>query len=241
MSTSTALATGSPTTGRTKAAMVSLVGGAVAIALGRLMTTTGGDPAQRLHDAAGQDARLTASMLLAIFGFAGLLVGLLGVAAHVRGRGSVLATVGAGLAVVGCVAFSVLVSVDATTVAATHVDQAPAMQSLLHELDTSPAILGLTPFAVLGYIVGPFLVALAGSRAGFVPRWLPFAVLGCLLLQPVGLALGGPSLARVVDSVFQLVLVGLVLVLARATLGAATRATTGLTVPGRQPGTVAKV
>jgi hypothetical protein len=96
---------------------------------------------------------------------------------------------------------------------------------------------------MLGYLVGPFLVALAGSRAGFVPRWLPFAVLGCLLLQPVGLALGGPSLAQVVDSVFQLVLVGLVLVLARATLGAATRATTeltGPTGPARQPGAVAK-
>jgi len=241
MSTPTAPATGSPTTGRTKAAMVSLVGGAVAIALGRLMTTTGGDPAQRLHDAAGQDARLTASMLLAIVGFAGLLAGLLAVAAHVRGRGSTLATVGAGLAVIGCVAFPVLVSVDATTVAATHVDQAPAMQALLHELDMSPTILALTPFAVLGYIVGPFLVALAGSRAGFVPWWLPFGVLGCLLLQPVGLALGGPSLARVVDSVFQLVLIGLVLVLARATLAAATRTTARLTTPAGQPDAVANV
>lgn len=221
MSTPTASATGSPTPGRTKAAMVSLVGGAVAIALARLMTTAGGDPAQRLHDAAGQDARLTAGMLLGIFGFAGLLVGLLGVVARVRGRGSVLATVGGGLVVIGCVGFAVLVSVDATTVAATHVDQAPAMQSLLHRLDLSPTILALTPFAILGYMVGPFLVALAGSRAGFVPRWLPFAVLACLVLQPVGVALGGPSLARVVDSVFQLVLIGLMVVLARATLGVA--------------------
>jgi hypothetical protein len=237
----TAAETGSPTVGRTKAAMAALVGGAVAIALGRLMTTAGGDPAQRLSDATGQDARLTASMLLAILGFAGLLAGLLGVTAQVRGRGSVLATVGAGLAIVGCVAFSVLVSVDATTVAATHVGQTSAMQGLLHQLDQSPTLMALTPFAMLGYLVGPFLVTLAASRAGFVPRWLPFAVLGCLVLQPVAVGLGGPSLARVVDSAFQLVLVGLVLVLARATLGAAATARPANPQPVQQPGTVANV
>jgi hypothetical protein len=221
--------------------MAALVAGAVAIALGRLMTTAGGDPSQRLSDAAGQDARLTASMLLATAGFAGLLAGLLGVTSQVQRRGATLATIGAGLTLVGCVAFSVLVSVDATTLAATHVDQASAMQSLLHQLDSSPTLMALSPFAMLGYFIGPFLVCLAGSRAGFLPRWLPFAVLACLVLQPVGAGLGGPSLARVVDSAFQLVLVGLVLVLARGTLGAAAGRATAPTVPVQQPGTVANV
>ena len=228
----TETAGGPGVTGRTTVAMTALVGGAVAIALGRMMTTVGGDPAQRLHDAAGRDARLTASVLLAILGFAALLAGLLAVAAQVRSRGAVLATVGAGLTVAGCVAFPVLVSVDATTIAATHVDPAAAMESLLHQLDHSPALLALTPIAMVGYLIGPFLVCLAGSRAGFLPRWLPFAVLACLLLQPLAVALGGPSLARVVDSLFQLALVALMVVVARATLTALDR---------QQPGTVAKV
>jgi hypothetical protein len=207
--------------------MAALVGGTAALALGRIMTTDGGDPAQRLHDATAVGGRLTASMLLAILGFAGLLAGLLAVVSHIRARGAVLATIGAGLVVLGCVGFSVLVSVDATTVAATHVDASSAMQALLHELDHSPTILAVTPLAMLGYLTGPFLVCLAGNRAGFVPRWLPYGVLACLLLQPFAAALGGPSVARVVDSVFQVALVVLMTVLARSTLAFAAADVTG--------------
>jgi hypothetical protein len=223
--------------------MVALVGGAVALALGRLMTTEGGSPAERLSDATGQDARLTASMLLAIVGFAALMAGLLVVAGQVRARGSALATVGAGLTIAGCVAFPVLVSADATTLAATHAGSPSAMQSLLHQLDYSPAMLALSPLATLGYFVGPFLVCLAGSRAGFVPRWLPFAVLACLVLQPVAVAAGGPSLAAVVDSLFQLVFVVLMLVLARATVAAAhpVADVEKSSDAVQQPGTVANV
>lgn len=207
--------------------MAALVGGALALALGRIMTTDGGDPAQRLHDAAAVGSRLTVSMLLAIVGFAGLLTGLLAVVSHIRARGAVLATVGAGLTVAGCVGFAVLVSVDATTVAATHVDSPAAMQSLLHELDLSPTVLAVTPLAILGYILGPFIVCLAATRAGFAPRCLPYGVLACLLLQPLALALGGPSLARVVDAVFQLSLGALMIVLARATIAFAAHETSG--------------
>lgn len=233
-----------------RAGLASLLGGAVCVALGRIMTIDGGSPAQRLHEATGQDVRMTASIVLAVLGFAALIPGFVVVAAQVRQRGAVLAVFGSPLTVIGSIGFAVLVAVDATTVAATHVTSSGAMQQLLHQLDLSPAILALTPLAVGGYFFGPFLVTLSARRAGFVPVWLPFGVLGCLLLQPLGVAIGGPSLGHVVDSAFQLVFIALTVVLARATLAAATR-TASDEVVGRvpqpvvqqrqQPGTVANV
>lgn len=194
---------------------VLLVGGAACLALGRLLSTNGGSPAQRLHDMAGAQVQVTVSVLLALAGFAGLLAGLLAVVARVEGR---LARTGAVLSVAGCLGFSVLVAVDAVTAAAARVGSTAPMEEFLRQLDSSPAILGVTPFAVVGYFVGPFLVALAARRAGLVPRWLPWGVLASLVLQPVGVALQGPAFAHVADTVFQLALVAMTTELARRVL-----------------------
>lgn len=192
-----------------------LVGGAACLALGRVLSNNGGSPAQRLHDMAGDQVQVTASVLLALAGFAGLLAGLLAVAAHVEGR---LARPGALLCVAGCLGFSVLVSVDASTSAAAEVGSTAPMEQFLRHLDSSPAILAVTPFAVVGYFIGPFLVALATRRAGLVPRWLPWGVLASLMLQPVGVALRGPTFAHVADTICQLALVAMTVVLARRVL-----------------------
>ena len=200
---------------RTTAGLVALVAGAVLIASGRLLTTPGGNTAQRLEQMSGHDLQVSASALLTILGFAALVPGLLTVAAQVRGRGALLATVGSGLVVLGGVGMSVLAAVDLTTLAATHAGPTSAMRDLLHEMDTSPGILALTPLAVIGYLVGPFLIALAARRAGLLPRWLPWATLIVLILQPVAAGSGGPGLARVVDSVFQIALVAIFVILAR--------------------------
>ena len=196
-------------------AAVLLVGGAACLALGRVLSSNGGSPTQRLHDMAGHQAQVTASVLLAVAGFAGLLAGLLAVAARVEGR---LARAGALLCIAGCVGFAILVSVDASTSAAAEVGRTAPMEDFLHHLDASPAILAVTPFAVVGYFIGPFLVALATRRARLVPRWLPWAVLASLVLQPVGVALRGPAFALVADTVCQLALAAMVGVLARGVL-----------------------
>jgi hypothetical protein len=204
-----------PVAHRTRAGLVALVVGAVLLALGRLLTTEGGSPADRLHQMHGNDPRVTVSALLAIAGFAALVPGFLTVVAAVRGRGAVLATVGGALVVAGGIGFAVLSSIDLSTLAATHVDDVGAMRSYLHQLDVSPGVLGLTPFAAIGYLIGPFLVTLAARRAGLVPRWLPWTVLASLLLQPVAAGAGGPAVARVLDSALQLLLIGSLWVLAR--------------------------
>ena len=202
---------------RTAAGLVGLVAGAVLLALGRILATPGGSPGDRLHQMTGHDLQVTAAALLAIAGFTALVPGFWTVAAHVRRRGRLLATVGAGLVLAGSVGFSVLTAVDLSTLASTHVSDPGPMRAFLHQLDVSPGILALTVPAVLGYFCGPFLVTLAARRAGFVPRWLPWAVVASLVVQPLGAALGGPALARVVDTVCQLLLVTVVTVLAAAT------------------------
>lgn len=192
-----------------------LVGGAVCLAAGRLLSTNGGNPAQRLHDMAGHQVQVTMSVLLAVAGFVALLAGLLAVVARVEGR---LARAGALLCISGCLGFAILVSVDAATSAAAQVGSAAPMEEFLRHLDGSPAILTITPFAVVGYFIGPFLVALAARRSVLVPRWLPWGVLASLVLQPVGVALQGPVFAHVADTVCQLALVAMTAVLARGVL-----------------------
>lgn len=223
MTITTPIATGAPSvseelTGRTRVASICLIGGAVLLAAGRVLAGAGGTPAERLQQADGHQVQVTASVLLAVAGFAALIPGFLAVAGRVRHRGAALATIGSGLCVVGFSGFIVLVSIDASTAAASKVSSVAAMTDFLHQLDLSPAVLAITPFAVVGYFIGPFLVTLAARRAGLVPSWLPWGILASLVVQPVGVALGGPGFAHVADSVLQLVLVAMVVVLARHTL-----------------------
>jgi len=213
--TPTGTRSGSPVGHRTSAGLASLIAGALLLAVGRVLTTPGGSTAQRLDQMSGQDLRVTVSTLLTVLGFAALVPGLLSVAALVRGRGALLATIGSGFVVIGGVGMSVLAAVDLTTLAATRVHDAATMRTLLHQMDTSPGILVLTPFAVVGYLVGPFLITLAARRAGILPRWLPWATLLVLILQPVAAGSGGPGVARVVDGAFQVALVAIFAVLAR--------------------------
>ncbi|MDF1605429.1 hypothetical protein [Nocardioides sp. YIM 152315] len=220
---------------RTRAGLAGLVVSAVLLALGRLMTTPGGGPAERLQQMSGTDVRVTASALLTILGFVALVLGLLTVVARIRGRGATLATVAGGLVALGGVGMSVLTAVDLSTLAATRAGPDSAMRDYLHQLDVSPGILGLTPVAVIGYLIGPFLVTLAARRAAFVPRWLPWATLGVLLLQPVAAGAGGPAVTRVVDAVFQVMLVALFWVLARCTLAHAEQEGASAGRNGRAP------
>jgi hypothetical protein len=201
---------------RTRVGLACLVVGTVLLALGRLLGTKGGSPADRLQQMSGNDARVTAGSVIAIIGFCALIPGFLAVANLVRDRGRVIATVGSGLVVVGSVCFAVLAAVDLSTLAATHVADAAAMEDYLHELDVAPGILLLTPLAVAGYFLGPFLVTLGARRGGLVARWLPWGVLASLIVQPIGLGLGGPGLAQVVDGLCQLALVAMVTVLVRS-------------------------
>jgi hypothetical protein len=201
---------------RTRTGLVSLVAGAVLLALGRVLATNGGSPADRLNQMTAHDAQVTAGSLLAIAGFCALAPGFLALAGLVRGRGATLATIGCAFVVVGSVGFSVLAAVDLSTLAATHVHPAAPMRDYLHQLDVAPGILVLTPFAVAGYFLGPFLVSLGARRAGLLPRWLPWGVLASLILQPVGVGLGGPWLAHAVDTVCQLALVAMTVAIARS-------------------------
>jgi hypothetical protein len=210
-----------PVSTRAKASAICLVGGAVALALGRALTNEGGSPSERLQQVTGHQAQVTAGALLAMIGFAALIPGFLAVAALVRGRGATLASVGAGLTVFGCAAFEALVAVDAfPTVQATHSSSRDAMMDLLHRMDNFPPLALIGPLAAIGYLIGPFLVTLAARRAGWVPSWLPWGVLASLILQPIALgAFGGPGVAKhLVDTLCQLALVVMAALLARATL-----------------------
>ena len=198
-----------------------LVGGALALAIGRLLTTAGGSPAQRLDQMSGRGVLVTGSVLLTVVGFTALVPGFWAVAARVRagaGRGMRLSALGAGLVLVAAVCFGILASVDLVTLAATRVADRAAMQDYLHQLDVSPGILALTVPAMVGYLGGPFLVVFAARRARLVAGWLPWATLASLVLQPVGAGLGGPWVAHVLDAVLQLALVGVTVVLARTVL-----------------------
>jgi hypothetical protein len=205
------------TRSRTAAGLVSLVAGAVVLALSRVLATEGGSPHERLSQMHDHDVQAAASALLGVLGFMALIPGFLAVTALVRRRGARVATVGAALMIVGCVGFAILVSVDASTLAASKVSDTDAMAKFLHQLDVSTIILPLTPPAVIGYFVGPFLVTLGARRAGIVPAWLPYGVLASLVIQPVGAGIGGPVVAHMLDAVCQLLFVAMVAILARHT------------------------
>jgi hypothetical protein len=217
----------SATEARARISAVCLIGGAIALALGRALTNEGGSPAERLQQVSGHQAQIIASALLSMAGFAALIPGFLAVAARVQRRGARLATIGAGLTVLGCAVFEGMVALDEfPVVVATHSSSPAAMADLLHGLDDLPALLVLGPLAAIGYIVGPFLVSLAVKRSGRGPAWLPWGVLAALILQPIALgAFGGPGVAKhLLDTICQLVLVVTLVALARATLLAADRA-----------------
>lgn len=204
---------------RTTAGAACLVGGAVALALARALSNNGGSPADRLHQVTGHQAQMTVSVLLAVAGFAALIPGFLAVAGQVRRKGTLLATIGSALCLVGFVGFAVLAAMDIPTIAATHVSAPSAMAELLHQIDDAAALAVLGPCAVAGFFVGPFLVTLAARRAQLVPGWLPFGVLVSLILQPVGVMLVGPSLGlRLLDTACQLVFVAMAAFLARHAL-----------------------
>lgn len=202
---------------RRRIAAAALVGGAVSLAVGRLLTLPGGTTAQQLAQAAGHEHQIAVETTLVCLGLLALMAGFLGVAARIRQRGAAMATIGAALCMAGC-ALIVQVALAPVTAAAARVGNGEAMRAFLTELDRSPAIAVLTPVATLGYFFGPFLVTLAARRAGMVPRWLPWGMLLSLPLQFVGESLRGPSFANVADAVLQLVLAALVVVLARRTL-----------------------
>ncbi len=206
---------------RRKAAAMGLIGGAVAIALARALTNEGGSSSERLQQVAGHQAQITASAMLGIIGFAALIPGFFVIVGRIQQRGARLATIGAVLATVGCVGFAVLVSVDSfPTVAATQASPQSGMANFLYHLDMNPGLLILGPLATLGYFFGPFLIALGAHRAGLAAKWLPYGVLGALILQPIGLVIaGGPGTAlKLLDTACQLVLVAVLAVLARTAL-----------------------
>lgn len=204
---------------RVRAAATCLVGGAVVLALARALSGDGGTPAERLQQAAVHSTQMTASVLLAIAGFAAVIPGFLAVASRVHRRGSLVAGIGSGLCVAGFVGFAVLAATDLPAIAAAHVSPPSAAAEMVAHMDASPALSVLSPVAVAGFFFGPFLVTLGARRAGLVPAWLPWGVLVSAVLQPVGLALTGPSLTlRLLDTACQLVFVVMVAVLARLTL-----------------------
>lgn len=202
---------------RRKLAAIAVVGGALALAAGRVITLPGGTPAQRIEQAHGHQGQIAVELVLVVFGLLATMAGLVAVAAGIRGRGARLATAGACGCVLGC-ALVVQMTLDAVNGAAAAVDNDAAMRQFLAQLDSSPAIAVVTPIAVLGYFFGPFLVALAARRAGSVPVWLPWGVLVSLPLQSVGESLRGPFFAQVADAFLQLLLVAMLVVLARRTL-----------------------
>lgn len=205
------------TPGHRRIAAVALVGGALALAAGRIITPPGGNPCQRLDQAQGHQGQIATMLVLVVFGLLATMAGLLAVATGIRGRGARLATVGGCGCVLGC-ALIVQITLEAVYGAAAAVGDDAAMREFLVKLDASPAIAVVTPIAVLGYFFGPFLVALAARRAGSVPKWLPWGVLLSLPLQSVGETLKGPIFANVADAALQLVLVAMLVVLARHTL-----------------------
>jgi hypothetical protein len=209
---------------RRGAGAVCLVGGAAGLVLARTLTNAGGTPAERLSQVAPQQTTITASALLAVLGFAALIPGFLTVAGRIRERGAVLATVGAGLCVVGFVGFAVLAAIDAfPTVAAARVGGGTG-PAYLSALDGVGGLALIDLPAVVGFFAGPFLVALAAWRARLAPAWLPWLVLAGLVLQPVGLALAGPGAGKhVLDIACQAVLLIALVVLARRALGTPTR------------------
>jgi hypothetical protein len=201
--------------------MAALIAGAVSLTLSRALTTNGGDAADQLAQLSGHQTQMIVSILLAVLGFALLIPGYLTVAGMVGERGGLLATIGAGLTVVGCTGFAVLASVDVPAVAATYVPDRDAMITFIERLNESAALGVVGPLAMLGLFFGPFLVLLGARRAGIVRAWLPWASLAVWVLQPVSTALSGPStLNRLIATVCQLALVVVAAFVTRAVLAA---------------------
>lgn len=220
MTSDTAVPTSTSTPfSRARATASCLIGGAVVLTLARALTNDGGTPAERLQQAAAHPTQMTASVLLAVAGFAAVIPGFLAVASRAQRRGALVAGFGSALCVVGFVGFAVLAATDLPTIAAAHVPAPSAAVEMVEQMDASPALAVLIPIAVAGFFFGPFLVALGTRRAGLVPAWLPWGVLVSAMLQPVALAFAGPSLTlRLVDTACQAVFVVMVTVLARHTL-----------------------
>lgn len=197
-------------------AALGLVGGAIALTVGRLVTLPGGTPAQRLAQAEGQTLRVTLELVLVIFGLAALVGGFLAVAGRLREGGPRLAGAGA-LLCLASLGLIVQVGLEAVYVAAVGGPRG-VMESFVTNLDSSIALNVVTAIATVGYFFGPFLISLTARRAGLVSRWLPWGMLVSLPLQSVGETLRGPFFANVADAVLQLVLVVMVVFLARGTL-----------------------
>ncbi len=128
--------------------------------------------------AAAHTSQLYLSNMILELGLGALAVSYVAIAAHVRYRGWVLATVGALIgataAFFGAIA-NVLVGFNLAAAVASHIGPDGAAQFVSTTFSSKPGEAFLNGY-FLGNIVAMVLVATALWRSRVVPRWVPFAL-----------------------------------------------------------------
>lgn len=149
--------------------------------------------------------------LLEMFGFSLLAVGAIGVTRVIRGRGSILALIGAILSVIGIVGFTMSNTAGMAIVALAQLpDQAAAFSAAAAITSSGP--LGL--MSTLGWIleiagqVGGFLIIVALWRARIIPWW-PAA---CVLVALIAVSAIGTIEASLIADVVLLAVMVLIVV-----------------------------
>jgi hypothetical protein len=168
------------TTFRRRATGASLIAAPLVILAGGTLTPPQSDDsnAALLAAAAAHPVQAQVSAVLLAFGFALLIPAALGMLSLVRERSIRLGHVGGALAIVGGALLPGIVIVDFYGLAlAESLDPATALAVDERAQDYALSLLIYLP-ANLGVVLGHTLLALAVTRAGHAPRWVPAGVVG---------------------------------------------------------------
>lgn len=174
---------------RRTAAALALIAGPALLLVSSLLTTYGSDDtAQYVAEVAGRRGEEEASAVLAIFGFALLIPGVIGALNLLRGRGVVLGHLGGALAVLGLAFFCALLASSFYDVAGT----APGADTQAHidtveRLDDRAGPIIVVAIALLGTLIGFILLGAAFIRAKTAAVWVgPLLIVGVIVVGPFG-------------------------------------------------------
>lgn len=138
-------------------------------------------------DAAGATGSVSAfTFALAQLPF---IVGVLGIAHLVRGRGPLLSILGGSLAVIGGFGHAVFGGIAMVTLAmAADQDNHAIHAAVLETVEAGPAVVFMA-MGLLGTVLGILLLAIGLGRSHVGPAWIPYALGAFLVIEFVGTSL----------------------------------------------------
>lgn len=154
------------------------------------------DTAEYAREVAESTSAQSVSGVLYTIGMPLMLVGVIGVASCIRGRGVTLANIALVLAVIGLGTFPALAVISVIDTVAIEAVGEEGLASLIDAGEDSVGFIVVLALALVGSLLSLILIAITVGRSGLAPWW----VAGALIVAAALLIAGGSSQALAIAS-----------------------------------------